>query len=68
MFGDLTVAENVELPVWTRPGTAQTAESRIELAHPVSPNFYKSRGGAQLSGGERKMLSVARALALDPKL
>ncbi|HXG16574.1 MAG TPA: ATP-binding cassette domain-containing protein [Calidithermus sp.] len=69
VFGDLTVAENLALPTWTRP-TARAAAERLERAYRLFPRLraYADRGGTQLSGGERKMLSVARALALDPDL
>ncbi len=69
VFGDLTVAENIELPTWTRPQGGD-AKARVELAYEVFPKLrqYLARGGNQLSGGERKMVSVARALALAPKL
>ncbi len=69
VFGDLTVAENILLPTWTRQ-TARSALDREALAYRVFPRLerYRERGGQQLSGGERKMVSIARALAVDPKL
>jgi branched-chain amino acid transport system ATP-binding protein len=69
VFGELTVAENIALPTWTRR-TARSAEDRIAMAYNVFPRLerYRDRGGQQLSGGERKMVSIARALAADPKI
>ena len=69
VYADLTVAENIELSTWTRP-SGRPAGVRIEEAYTVFPKLrqYLGRGGAQLSGGERKMVSIARALTLDPKL
>jgi branched-chain amino acid transport system ATP-binding protein len=69
VFGELSVADNIALPTWTRQ-TAKSAAERIDLAYRVFPNLrrYEARTGTHLSGGERKMLSIARTLALDADL
>jgi branched-chain amino acid transport system ATP-binding protein len=69
VFGELTVAENIALPTWVH-SSPSSAVARIEQAYRVFPQLdaYRARGGHALSGGERKMVSIARALALGPKL
>jgi branched-chain amino acid transport system ATP-binding protein len=69
VFGELTVAENIAMPTWTTT-SARSAGERIAEAYQVFPKLerYRDRGGQALSGGERKMVSIARALALDPQL
>src|SRR5881296_4310320 len=55
IFTDLTVAENIEIATWTRPG-GRPAVERIDLAYGVFPVLrrYAARKGPEMSGGERK--------------
>ena len=69
LIGDLTVYENVELPLTYRGMAAaerkekvQRALERVEMAHRT--RHYP----AQLSGGQQQRVAVARALVGDPMI
>jgi branched-chain amino acid transport system ATP-binding protein len=64
VFPNLTVDENLKVPL-ERPGP-WTAETVYRLFPRLKER--KSNRGRQLSGGEQEMLSIARALLLNPKL
>jgi branched-chain amino acid transport system ATP-binding protein len=65
IFPSLTVEENLIAAMGGRRN-----ESLIATAYDMFPRLKerRSNGGNQLSGGEQQMLSVARALATQPKL
>ena len=66
IFARLTVAENLEMGLATRPrGTKVPA--RIFEMFPVLNQMMRRRGG-DLSGGQQQQLAIGRALAMGPKL
>lgn len=64
IFPNLTIEENLKVPA-DRPG-----HWTIDTVYELFPRLKERRGnkGRQLSGGEQEMLSIARALLLNPKL
>ena len=66
IFGRLTVAENLQMGLASKPGGTPLPEQLFEL-FPVLKQMLHRRGGA-LSGGQHQQLAIARALAASPKL
>jgi ABC-type branched-subunit amino acid transport system ATPase component len=67
VFVSLTVVENLEMGAFTYRGNVR---SRIETVLASFPDLAAARAkkAGALSGGQRNLLGVARALMLDPKV
>lgn len=72
IFPDLTVEENLRISLWLAHGKgggngAAEVEARIFSVFPEVRRLLERRG-LHLSGGEKKMVAVARAMALAPRI
>jgi len=67
IFADLTVGENLEIAARPLPGPEAWNKDRVyDLFPPLKP--MDGRKGGLLSGGEQKLLAIARALMTNPQV
>ena len=69
IFGSLSVEENLVLPFRRQYGRTGQARA-LEQAYHLFPRLgeRRSQEAGSLSGGEQRMLTLARVLVLEPKL
>jgi branched-chain amino acid transport system ATP-binding protein len=69
LFPFMTIQENLELGAYVRTARARTAD-RLREVMEIFPILSERRGqlASQLSGGERQMCAIARALMSRPSL
>lgn len=67
VFGDLSVEDNLRMGAWLHPAeTARLRTEALEFFPQLRPHLRKE--ARLLSGGERRMLSIAQALMGRPRL
>ncbi|MGI5193694.1 ABC transporter ATP-binding protein [Streptomyces sp. CA-288835] len=67
VFPTLTVEENLRMGVYLRPRNYARRTAEVEELFPVLADRRKQKADA-MSGGERQMLAMARALMMEPQL
>jgi neutral amino acid transport system ATP-binding protein len=67
VFPSLTIEENLEMGAYVRSVSLAPLKQAIYALFPVLAQRRRQRAGT-LSGGERQMLAMGRALMLQPKL
>jgi ABC-type branched-subunit amino acid transport system ATPase component len=70
VFPQLTVHENLQLGAWVFRHDAARVGRMLERAYAIFPRLAQRRRlrATALSGGEAKMLSIAKELVTDPQL
>ena len=67
VFSSLSVEENLEMGAFIRQGSLKSLKDSVFSMFPRLAERRRQRAGT-LSGGERQMLAMGRALMLDPDL
>jgi branched-chain amino acid transport system ATP-binding protein len=67
IFPNLTVQENLEMGAYTRRGGISAAFDRVYGLFPPLAERRRSPAGT-LSGGQRQMVAIGRALMLEPRI
>ncbi|OAH13465.1 ABC transporter ATP-binding protein [Streptomyces jeddahensis] len=67
VFASLTVEENLRMGVYLRPRDYARRAAAVEELFPVLAARRRQKAGS-MSGGERQMLAMARALMTEPQL
>jgi ABC-type branched-subunit amino acid transport system ATPase component len=67
VFGNLTVRENIEIAAYASQEPVDRALDKVVSIYPKLKHFLETKAG-QLSGGQRQILLVGRALVGEPKL
>ncbi|NVK36247.1 MAG: ABC transporter ATP-binding protein [Rhodobacteraceae bacterium] len=67
IFRDMTIHENLEMGAFLKSGDLSAAFDRVYELFPDLKDRPRTLAGS-LSGGQRQMVAMGRALMLDPKL
>ena len=67
VFGNLTVRENIEIAAYASQEPVERAVDKVMSIYPKLKDFLETKAG-QLSGWQRQILLVGRALVGEPKL
>jgi len=67
IFPELTVAENLQIGRWLAEDKGLVADERVLALFPEIEQLT-TRRGLNLSGGQKKMVAIARAMALAPSV
>ena len=67
VFPSLTIRENLEMGLYLRPSDWESRAAFVHELFPLLRDRSNQRAGL-LSGGERQMVAMGRALMMDPKV